>query len=64
MASEDLQAERVYSLTLIAKGIMFGMAFIVIIAFLFAMHLQMDRIERNQLNDDAYRSTVQALEVE
>lgn len=38
------------------------MFIVVLFGVLFVLHLQLDRIETNSLVDDAYNSTVQALE--
>lgn len=53
--------ERLAQLVLMAWGILFGIFTVVLFGVLFVIHIQLDRIERNSLIDDAYRSTVEAL---
>lgn len=56
------QAERLHQLILMGWGILAGMFIVVLFGVLFVLHLQLDRIETNSLADDAYNSTVHALE--
>ena len=55
--------ERLGQLVLMAWGIMFGIFCVVLFGVLFVIHVQLDRIERHNLIDDGYNSTVQALEI-
>jgi hypothetical protein len=58
----EIQAERLHQLIIMAWGILAGIFMVVLFGVLFAIHLQLDRIETNSLIDDSYNSTVQALQ--
>ena len=62
MMSNNKESERLSQLVLMAWGILFGIFTVVLFGVLFVIHIQLDRIERNSLTDDAFRSTLQALE--
>ena len=59
--SDKSEAERLHQLVLMAWAILAGIFIVVIFGVLFTMHLQLDRIERTQLINDAYQSTVSAI---
>ncbi len=60
----ELDSKNIQTLVVVSWSALLGAAFVVVVGFLFVIHCQLDRIERGRLIDDAYNSTVQALEVE
>lgn len=52
------ETERLQQLTLMAWGILFGIFIVVLFGVMFVLHLQLDRIERNALIDDAYNAAI------
>ena len=52
------ETERLKQLIPMAWGILFGIFIVVLFGVMFVLHLQLDRIERNALIDDAYNAAV------
>ena len=52
------ETERLQQLIPMAWGILFGIFIVVLFGVMFVLHLQLDRIERNALIDDAYNAAV------
>jgi hypothetical protein len=50
--------KRLQQLIPMAWGILFGIFIVVLFGVMFVLHLQLDRIERNALIDDAYNAAI------